>query len=64
MEELVGALMRYELDGDTLYYEWEGEYIDLRDNICGTGESRGYYDNFNTADWIEILENIDEHLVN
>lgn len=63
MEELVSALMRYELDSDTLYYEWEGEYIEFYDNIRGCGVRRGYYDSLSDGDWIEILENIDEHIV-
>ena len=59
MEELVGALMRYELDCDTLYYEWEGEFIEFYDNIRDCGECRGYYDSLNDGDWIGILEDID-----
>jgi hypothetical protein len=63
VDAFASALGRYGLDSDSLYYEWEGEYIDLHDNICETGESRGYYDSIDAADWIEILENLDDHIV-
>ena len=63
MEELVSALMRYELDGDTLYYEWEGEFIEFYDNIRDRGECRGYYDSLSDGDWIEILEGIEWRVV-
>ena len=63
MEELVSALMRYELDGDTLYYEWEGEFIEFYDNIRDCGECRGYYDSLSDGDWIEILEGIEWRVV-
>jgi hypothetical protein len=63
VNDFASALGRYGLDSDCLYYEWEGEYIDLHDNICETGESRGYYDSIDAADWIEILENIGDHIV-
>ena len=46
-----------------MYYEWEGEYIDLHVNICETGKSRGSYDSMDDNEWIELLENIDEHIV-
>ena len=63
VNDFANTLGRYGLESSGLYYEWEGEYIDLHDNISETGEERGYYDNINSADWIEILENIDEHIV-
>jgi hypothetical protein len=63
VNDFASALGRYGLDSDCLYYEWEGEYIDLHDNICETGESRGYYDSIEAADWIEILENLDDHII-
>ena len=63
IDAFVAALSHFELDNGILYYDWEGEYIDLYDNICDTGETRGYYDNMNDSDWIELLENIDEHVV-
>lgn len=63
MEEFVSALMRYELDSDTLYYEWEGKYIEFYDNIRGCGERRGYYDSLSDGDWIEILEGIEGRVV-
>ena len=63
VDAFVEALGRCELDHGTLYYEWEGEYIDLYDNICDTGEERGYYDNLSDEDWICLLEDIDKHIV-
>lgn len=63
IEDFASAVGRYGLESDCLYYEWEGEYIDLHDNICETGESRGSYDSMDDNEWIELLENIDEHIV-
>lgn len=63
MEDFVDAVGRYGLESGRLYYEWEGEFIDLHDNICETGEERGRYDNLDDEGWIELLENIDEHIV-
>jgi hypothetical protein len=63
IEDFVSGVGRYGLESDCLYYEWEGEYIDLHDNICETGESRGSYDSMDDSEWIELLENIDEHIV-
>ena len=63
MEAFADVLRRYGLNCNELYYEWEGEWIPFYDNICETGESRGYYDNLSDEDWIEILENIREHKV-
>ena len=57
------ALGRCDLDSDTLYYEWEGEFIEFYDNICETGEERGYFDSISDAEWVRILENIDDHIV-
>lgn len=64
IDDFVSALGRYGLESDCLYYEWEGEYIDLYDNICDTGEERGTYDSMSDEDWIDLLENIDKHIVN
>ena len=63
IDDFASAVGRYGLDSNCLYYEWEGEYIDLHDNICETGESRGSYDSMDDGEWIELLENIDEHIV-
>lgn len=63
VNDFANALVRYGLENTCLYYEWEGEYIDLHDNISETGESRGYYDNMNIDEWINLLENIDDHIV-
>ena len=63
IEDFASAVGRYGLESDCLYYQWEGEYIDLHDNICETGESRGSYDSMDDNEWIELLENIDEHIV-
>ena len=61
--DFASALARYGLDSNCLYYEWDGEFIDLHDNIADTGEERGRYDNMSDEEWIELLENIDEHIV-
>jgi hypothetical protein len=63
IDDFVSALGRYGLESNCLYYEWEGEYIDLHDNICDTGEERGTYDSMSDEEWIELLENIDKHIV-
>jgi hypothetical protein len=63
VEDFICALARYGLDNNRLYYEWEGEYIDLYDNICEIGEERGYYDRMSDEEWISLLENIDKHVV-
>ena len=63
IDDFASAVGRYGLESDCLYYEWEGEYIDLHDNICETGESRGSYDSMDDGEWIELLENINEHIV-
>ena len=63
VNDFASALMRYGLDENCLYYEWEGEYIDLHDNIAETGEERGYFDRMNDEEWIDVLENIDKHIV-
>ena len=63
IEDFASVVGRYGLESDCLYYQWEGEYIDLHDNICETGESRGSYDSMDDNEWIELLQNIDEHIV-
>ena len=62
MEDFVKALQLLELDDD-LYYEWEGEYIHFYNNICETGEAPGSFDSIDNAEWIRILENIDNYIV-
>ena len=61
--DLVSVIERSDLDTDCLYYMWEGEYIDLYDNICDCGEERGTFDGLSESDWIDILENIEVHIV-
>ena len=63
IDDFVSALGRYGLESNCLYYEWEGEYIDLHDNICHTGEARGSYDSMSNEEWVTLLENIDDHIV-
>lgn len=63
VNSFANALGRFGLDSDVLYYEWEGEHIDLYDNIAETGEYRGYYDNMSDEEWITLLEHIDEHIL-
>ena len=59
----VHALCHFDLDNGPLYYEWEGDYIELYGNIYENGAERGYYDNMSDSDWIELLENIDKYVV-
>ena len=61
--ELVMKFNRLGLEENLLYYEWEGMYIDLYDNICETGENKGEYDNHSDRDWLYILTNLDEYIV-
>ena len=63
LEELVYGIMRHGLNHDILYYEWEGDFIELYDNIFDTGEGRGHYESMSDEEWINILENIDDHIV-
>ena len=63
IDDFVSALGRYGLESNCLYYEWVGEYIDLHDNICDTGEARGSYDSMSNEEWVTLLENIDDHIV-
>ncbi|MBR5779752.1 MAG: hypothetical protein IKY21_03905 [Clostridia bacterium] len=63
VNDFASALMRYGLDNNCLYYEWEGEFIDLHDNIAETGNERGSYDSLSDAEWIELLENIDKYIL-
>ena len=63
MEDFVSALGRYDLDPDCLYYEWEGEYIDLYENVDSTGDPRGEFESFDDEEWIGILENVDAYIV-
>ena len=63
MGDFVDALGRYGLDSNGLYYEWEGEYIDLYENICDVGTAMEFYDSADEEMWIKILENIDDHIV-
>ena len=63
INDFVSALVTYGLEPGCLYYEWEGEYIDLYENICDTGEERGSYERIDDEKWIAILENIDDYMV-
>ena len=63
VEDFIETLKRYDFEEGHLYYEWEGEYIDLHDNICDAGESRGTYESMSDEEWIELLEHIDDHIV-
>ena len=61
--EFIELYQKMDLDHNTLYYEWEGEFIDLYDNICECGEesiSTGY---LSEDEWIDILENLDIYAV-
>ena len=62
MESLVRKINCFDLDSD-LHYIWEGEFIHFYENICDTGELPGYFDSIDDAEWIRILENIDNYIV-
>ena len=63
MEDFVTELRRYDLDDSSLYYEYEGEIIDLYENVSDMGEGRGVYESWDDSDWIDILENLDEYVI-
>lgn len=63
MEDFVSAVGRYGLEPDCLYYEWEGMFIEFHDNIADTGEERGSFDGLSNSEWIELLSDIDKHIV-
>ena len=48
-----------DLEEGTLYYEWEGEYIDLFDNVNECGEARGTFEDLSTKEWILRLLRLD-----
>ena len=60
---LLLALPRRGLERDVLYYPWEGDYIDLRENILDVGEERGALDNLDDEEWRDILEHLEEYRV-
>ena len=39
------------------------EFLDKSKVIADTGEERGYFDSMSDEEWIELLENIDKHIV-
>lgn len=63
MDDFVEAVRMYDLEPDVYYYEWEGEYIELYENIADCGDS--FEDHVTEDDefeeWIETLENIDNY---
>ena len=63
LSDFVICVDRYGLESDTLYYEYEGEYYDLYDNICETGGPIGEFDSLSDDEWINVLEDIDRHIV-
>ena len=63
VDAFASALGRYGLDSDSLYYEWEGEYLDLYESIAQSGEPRGCYDIMSDDEWVKLLEHIDDHIV-
>ena len=58
LTSFINAVHLYGLDSDSLYYEYEGEFIELYNNICETGAPMGEYDGFSDDEWVTILENI------
>lgn len=63
IEAFVSALRRIDLEPDELYYEWEDIFVHFYNNIWECGEDRGTYEDLTVEEWIEILENIDDHVV-
>ena len=63
MDAFVDALGRYDMDSDGLYYEWEGEYLEVYDTFTGAGMPRGTYESMSDEEWIDLLEHIDDHIV-
>ena len=63
IEELASALRRIDLETNELYYEWEDVFIHFYNNIWECGEKSGTYEDLTQEEWIEILENIDKHIV-
>ena len=64
-EETELTLTSYRFRGIVTFVsdEWEGEYIHFYNNICETGEAPGCFDSIDNAEWIRILENIDNYVV-
>ena len=50
-------------DFGELCYEWEGEWINLYENVCNCGEEPGSYDSLSADDWVRILGNLDDFVV-
>lgn len=64
MEAVIKAFSRTGLDPSLLYYEWEGSHIEFYDNIAWTGEERGVFERMSDEEWLDILSNIDNYIVN
>lgn len=63
MQHYLACLPLFGLEPDRLYYEWEGDYIDLWENVADCGEERGSYDDFEPEDWLEVLNDIRSYIV-
>lgn len=57
------AFRRYYLELGDLYYWWEGEYVDLHENISDYGDERGEIDDLDDREWLYVLSNLNEFLV-
>ena len=57
------ALRRYYLEPGDLYYWWEGEYVDLHENISDYGDERGEIEELDDKEWLYVLSNLNEFLV-
>lgn len=63
IDDFVSALDMFGITEGDLWYFFEGEYFHLGENINLYGECRGYYDAMSPDEWISVLENIDEHII-
>lgn len=63
LNEFVVKLKHFSLDSNNLYYWWEGDYIDLFENINDVGEPRGEYDSLDDSEWLSVLTNLQDYIV-
>lgn len=60
--EVAETFKLYGLDPACQYYEYDGEYFEVEENILECGEPRGTYSGNSDYDWLEILDNLDDYL--
>ena len=62
-EEFFLCLDRIDLDCDTLYYKYDGYFIDLFENVLDCGSDRGEHEDYTDEEWIAILNDLDRYKV-